>query len=360
MLTKIGLAPMEGVTDYPFRLWVYLVSQPDWLATPFLRVTPAFPHAVPLAWAPELFHPTVKYVTPYRLVPQLMSPSAELFVATATKYFATIPCVELNCGCPSPKVVGNGSGSSLLKSVAGFHNSILQISNSLPSKQLAIKMRTGFDDDSLFTDLYQGLQNISLTHLTIHGRTKEQRYSGLANWQHIEQAARFLPHYTIGSGDIIDLHTLNARLSSAPSIDAVVIGRGVLRNPWIFSDLRSGIPTALSVDLIYQALVSYALLSESYARDFEQVLTWVGNHATLIKKPHCDNLEMWQDLNKRLLDLFSHKSIRDVSFSKQTLGRVKMIWCYLQQQDLFISEKPQLALRAQSMNDFFDILRKKS
>ena len=74
---------MEGVSDYPFRLWVYWASQPAWLATPFLRVTPTYPSTTPTLWAPELFHPGVRAVTPYRLVPQLMSPHPDLFIRTA-------------------------------------------------------------------------------------------------------------------------------------------------------------------------------------------------------------------------------------------------------------------------------------
>lgn len=356
MNTKIGLAPMEGVSDFPLRLCMHWAARPDFLSTPFLRLTETFPNEVPMLWAPELFHPLVKEVTTYKLTPQLMTPSADFFVSTVRRFFAEFPKVELNCGCPSKKVLGHGSGSSLLQSVDIFHKMVRSINSHLKPGQLAIKMRTGFDDDSLFTDLYQSLADVPLAHLTIHGRTKEQRYTGLANWELIGKAAQNLSTDTIGSGDIVDGPSFLSRMELAPEVQAVMIGRGALRNPWIFAELRSE-PVQISEVLVFEFLRAFALLTESYAQDPEKLLNWIGQHADIFTRPPLDQYKEWHEINLKLLPLLNVRSFEDIAFSKPTFGRVKMLWCYLQDLDMFSSRlERRLALRSAHVHAFFQIL----
>lgn len=356
MSVKIGLAPMEGVSDFPLRLCMYWASRPDFLSTPFLRLTETFPPELPVLWAPELLHPIVKEVISYRLTPQLMTPTADLFVSAVARFFAELPTLELNCGCPSKKVLGHHAGSSLLQSVDIFHGMVQSISSHLNQAQLAIKMRTGFHDDSLFTDLYQGLAGFPLVHLTIHGRTKEQWYNGLANWELIGKAAKYLPTYTIGSGDIVDVSSFLSRLDIAPDVKAVLIGRGALRNPWIFSELRNE-SVSISPTLVFEFLKTFALLTECYAQDSEKLLNWLGQHSYIFAKAPLDQCSEWFELNLKLASLLNASSFDKIIFSRTTLGRVKMLWGYLQDLELFSSlAHRRIALRAPTIQAFFGSL----
>lgn len=348
---SLALAPMEGVTDYPFRLWLHLASQPDWLATPFLRVTASFPNAAPLDWAPERFHSGIRDVTPYRLIPQLMSPTVDFFVRTAERYFAEESTIEINCGCPSPRVVGHGAGSSLLASTDLFHSTIRKVASALGPHRLAVKMRTGYDDDRLFTDLHQGLAELPLAYLTVHGRTKEQRYTGLANWQQIQAAAASTPVPTNGSGDVVDQASLIERLRQAPGVAAVLIGRGALRNPWIFAELRSKHEAPRSRALIGEALAAFALLTEAQGRDAAALYRLISSRPI---KSLDDSVEKWENFNRELLPLLGTNEFANATFSKPTLGKVKMVWCYLQTHPAFAHvEKTALLLRSSTVHAFF-------
>ena len=97
-----GLAPMEGVGDFPLRLWIWLCSAPSSMGTPFLRATQTWPNSVPEGWAPELLVPGVGDGLPYALVPQIMSPHPEQFLRVAHQLLPQSGVVEVNCGCPAP------------------------------------------------------------------------------------------------------------------------------------------------------------------------------------------------------------------------------------------------------------------
>ena len=122
---------MEGVGDFPLRLWIWLCSAPSSMGTPFLRATQTWPNSVPEGWAPELLVPGVGDGLPYALVPQIMSPHPEQFLRVAHQLLPHSGVVEVNCGCPAPTVVGKGAGSGLLKNPSEFHSYIKSLSQSL-------------------------------------------------------------------------------------------------------------------------------------------------------------------------------------------------------------------------------------
>lgn len=100
-------------------------------------------------------------------------------------------------------------------------------------------MRIGFHHESEFARLLDSLVDIPLSRLTVHGRTRSDRYKGLARWSFIGEAARRLPYPVYGSGDVTDSLSLRERIIDAPGISGVIIGRGALRDPWIFARLRN-------------------------------------------------------------------------------------------------------------------------
>jgi tRNA-dihydrouridine synthase C len=318
---------MEGVSEFALRLWMSLTSAPKVAMTPFLRVTPTYPAAgVPPRFAPEFW--LLSGHLHYELRPQLMAASADDFIRTAEQFLKVSPTIELNCGCPAPCSVGSGAGSSLLKDPEQFGRMLGKIVTALGPQKLAVKMRTGFQDESTFKQLLQVIPGTQIARLTIHGRTRAQRYTGKARWDLIADAARVYPGLAVvGSGDIVDLDSWRARLQLAPQTHAVLIGRGALRNPWIFSALTAKpAKQELSMRTLQLALATQTLLHE-----LEMTATAALYH--LVKEgtfaePCFFSEEKWQAVYEKLsVALFGNVVVpEELQVSRIALGRLKMQW----------------------------------
>jgi tRNA-dihydrouridine synthase len=342
----IGLAPMEGVTEYPARIWFHLFSNPDFLCTPFLRMTDTFPAKKwPNDFAPEL---TAGVGAPYELWPQMMASSVENFLKGWEQIHrqtgGTIASVDINCGCPSPNPTGRGAGSSLLKHVDEFSSMIEQLTRAMGPGVLGVKMRTGFHDTDQYSDLIEGIKDQPLARLTIHGRTRSQKYRDYADWTLIQEAAEKVPYTVFGSGDISNYGTLIERQKTAPDVGGVIIGRGGLRNPKVFDDIRFG--TAQSIDRteLQVALVAYGLLHE----------LWHTARPEMIEQSR----DYWA---RPLDEIITHIEARlgqkwqDVSFSRYALGRTKMLWSSWRSSfpETFFAPK---TMRAKSLKEFIELI----
>lgn len=170
--------------------------------------------------------------------------------------------VDLNFGCPVPKVVKKGAGSAVLKDLVLLRQ-VIQAAKRQIQIPLTIKIRTGWDESSRNADqVCQIAYDEGVTWVAIHGRTRSKGYTGLADWDYIQQIKAGSKIPIIGNGDIITPEMANQRLQSS-GCDAVMIGRGCLKNPWIFLEalnLREGIQKKFEKDhgkileLLYEKL----------------------------------------------------------------------------------------------------------
>lgn len=147
--------------------------------------------------------------------------------------------IDINFGCPVPKVVGKNGGSSLLKdlpllaSVAG--GVVKAVGERIP---VTAKIRIGWDFQSLCAmDACRLLENEGISMITIHGRTRSQQYSGTANWDIIDECARAMSVPVIGNGDISTPQAV-AYVKENTAVSGVMIGRAAMENPWIFGDAK--------------------------------------------------------------------------------------------------------------------------
>ncbi len=145
--------------------------------------------------------------------------------------------VDINFGCPVAKVTKSGAGSGALRDLPGL-NQLLEIVRKVVSIPLSIKIRTGWDEDSIVTN-----EVIDIAHqqgidwVTIHGRTREQGYRGECNWQHINHCATSSPIPIIGNGDLKNAQNI-ASILKARNCHGVMIGRAALANPLIFNQIQ--------------------------------------------------------------------------------------------------------------------------
>lgn len=326
----IGLAPMEGVSDFPMRLWLWLVSQPAYMTTPFLRATQSYPHReLDPAFAPELLA-SLK-TAPYKLTPQIMASDAAHFRRAAELFLQHADFVELNAGCPAPTSTGRGAGSSLLRDVDAWRQFLVELCTGLGGERVAVKMRTGFDDEREFMPLLAAIADLPLRRLTVHARTRADRYLGYSRWPLIEVAARTVTYPVIASGDIVDHASLKALRTMAPGVQGVIIGRGALRQPFVFEELRSGKVMAIHSRLVPAALAVFGLLIEGAAR--AEVKLWRLVDRGLLEHPPGLAPEAWDNLVMSLSGMLgvmpaTPRDYANLPLGRQTLGRMKMLWSY--------------------------------
>lgn len=141
--------------------------------------------------------------------------------------------VDINFGCPVPKVVKKGAGAAALKDPIHFRN-MLRAVKSATKIPVTIKVRTGWDENSKNShEIAQIAYDEGMTWMAIHGRTRAQGYSGLSDWDYIREVKSRARLPILGNGDITNAETANRRLKES-GCDGILIGRGCLKNPWIF------------------------------------------------------------------------------------------------------------------------------
>ena len=172
---------------------------------------------------------------------------------------AKFDIIDINMGCPMPKIASNGMGSSLLKNMPLAAKIVFNAVKST-NKPVTVKMRIGIDGMSCTPlDFAKAMQDAGASALVVHGRTKEQLYTGQANWQIIEEIAQNLAIPVFGNGDVWTAEDAINRLKNS-ACSGVAIGRGALGNPKIFAEL-SGTPFSLSqmeiIEKHFEILLKY-------------------------------------------------------------------------------------------------------
>ena len=234
---NIFLAPMAGITDLPFRL-ICKENDAGLVYTEMVS-------AKALLYNDEKTKLLLKTCDKEKpLAVQIFGSDVEA-IAYASKYvseFADI--VDINMGCPAPKVVKNGDGSRLLLNLE-LVKQIIETAVANSKAPVTVKMRTGWDADNIVVvEAAKIAEKAGASAITVHGRTRSQYYSGEADWNIIKQVKESVSIPVIGNGDVTSREIAKKRLEQS-GVDAIMIGRGAFGNPWIFREtvqyLQNGI-----------------------------------------------------------------------------------------------------------------------
>ena len=181
--------------------------------------------------------------------------------------------IDLNFGCPVPKVTRKGGGAALPWKSDLFESIVRAAVNSAGSVPITVKMRKGIDDQHLtFLDAGKAARDAGVTAVALHGRTAEQYYSGQADWDAIAELRQALPDVQVlGNGDIWSAADAVAMMQHT-GVDGVVVGRGCLGRPWLFSDLEKAVSKYLAgedfTDIDY-AMPTLGEVAEGFLRHLE-------------------------------------------------------------------------------------------
>jgi nifR3 family TIM-barrel protein len=228
----LQLAPMEGVGDRCFRIAMASIGGFDEAVRDFLRV-PKEAHIQSLAKVYQ-----ADELAPIPLAAQLMGSDIEHMAAMAQEMEKRgAPRIDVNCGCPSNTVTGRGAGSSLLKD-PGFLHEVARAVVQAVSIPVTLKMRSGFDDISLFRENLLAAQESGVRYITLHPRTKVDGYGPPARWDLIAEAKSLLRIPLVGNGDILTVKDALKMLEQT-KCDGLMIGRGSVINPFIFHQIRA-------------------------------------------------------------------------------------------------------------------------
>lgn len=232
---------MESVTEEPFRKTILkLYPEWDYLACDFLRVPSAGRY--PLKhhirhFGVELFElEWVKEKTMYQILTSLNAFTRELCEDVER---LQIPWVDINLGCPSNTVCGNGGGSSLLRDLITLRPLIRTIRSNY-SGRLTAKVRIGFSDTSPFADTIKMLNDEGIEMITVHGRTREQMYKTPADWSYLAKAVTISQVPIIGNGDTWKASDID-RMLKETGVHGVMVARGALKTPWMAKNYRLGL-----------------------------------------------------------------------------------------------------------------------
>ena len=276
----LSLAPMQDVTDLPFWRLMSKYGGADLYFTEFFRVTP---HYVP---EKNILRSIIENPTGRPAVAQIIGNDLDAMARTAKALEKhPVAAIDLNLGCPAPVVYRKCAGGGLLRDLPRV-DALLAALRDAVEGAFTVKTRIGFESPGEFDALLEVFSKHRLDLLTVHGRTVAEKYGPHVHLDRIAQAVRFLPFPVQANGNVISASSAVETLAQTGAA-GLMIGRGAIRNPWIFSQIRDrlagrdlSLPTGRQVlDYIsdlYEAVCSPGVPEKAQVQKMKKYMNFLG------------------------------------------------------------------------------------
>ena len=310
LANNLILAPMAGVTDLPFRL--------------LCKEQGAGLICMEMVSAKAIYYNNKNTEILLEIKEEERPVSLQLFGSDAdimsemAKRIEERPfdILDINMGCPVPKVVNNGEGSALMKNPKLVEEIITKMVKAI-QKPVTVKIRKGFDDAHVnAVEIAKIAEGCGATAVVVHGRTREQYYSGKADWDIIAQVKNAISIPVIGNGDVTDAISAKA-LVEQTGCDGIMIGRAVRGNPFLFSEILSYFETGKikerpTNEEVLKTILRHAQMQLQYkgeylgVREMRKHVSWysVGYPNSAKLRAKVNEMETMEDLTKTVTELF--------------------------------------------------------
>lgn len=301
------LAPMAGVTDLPFRL----LCREQGAGLVCMEMISAKAVAFRNRNTEKLMQ-TVPGESPVSL--QLFGSDPEVISETAKEIEERpFDILDLNMGCPVPKIVGNGEGSALMKNPKLVEQIVARTVRAV-KKPVTVKIRKGFDDSHVnAVEIARIAEASGAAAVAVHGRTREQYYSGKADWEIIRKVKEAVRIPVIGNGDV-DSPQQAERLLAETGCDGIMIGRAARGNPWLFHQIRAYLETGVmeprpGFDEVRQMMLRHARMQIDYKGDYTGIremrkhISWytAGYPHSARLRAQINSVESFEELEELIL-----------------------------------------------------------
>lgn len=306
------LGPMAGVTDLPFRL-LCKEKGADLVYTEMVS-------AKGIQYNNKNTESLLQIHEQERPVAlQLFGADPVILSETAKRIeHRNFDILDINMGCPVPKVVNNGEGSSLMKNPKLIGEIVRMVSTAI-SKPLTVKIRKGFHEtDNNAVEVAKIAEENGAAAVAVHARTREQYYSGKADWEVIRAVKEAITIPVIGSGDIFTPEDAKGMLTQT-GCDGIMMARGTRGNPWIFEQIKAYLGQGIllprpSFDEVKDMILRHAGLSVDYKgefigiREMRKHVAWytTGYPGSAKLRNRVNEIENMEDLKQLLEEYQNH------------------------------------------------------